>query len=132
MTPTFPFYKVDSELPEKFEIAYTKMNLALATEVKVGVTFGHDYKVVNITVYKQTIDEYEMFYNLISYAHPNLMRNKATRPSKPTFDGDIRQHTTAYRSCLTFQVNREKSYYYDHDNRTNDVIIAIKNVAISR
>ena len=67
-----------------------------------------------------------MLYNLISYAHPRLMRNKATRPTKPVFNGDIHQYTTSYRSWLLFQENRDRPHHYEHDERADDFILAIK------
>ena len=74
------------------------MSLAIATKLKQGVTYGDDYAAISLTVHPNAIDRYEMLYNLISYAHPRIMRNKATRPLKPVFNGDIHQCTTSYRS----------------------------------
>ena len=82
------------------------MSFAFATKLKLGVTFGHDYKVVILTVHKHTNNRYEMLYNLISHLHPRLIRNKAIQPSKRSFNGDIYEFTQNYRSWLLFQENR--------------------------
>ena len=83
------------------------MRLALVTKLKNGVVFGIYYISVALTIHPHAIDGYEMLYNIISHVHPRLMRNKATRPLKPSFNGDIHQYTSSYRRRLTLQENRD-------------------------
>lgn len=102
------------------------MSLAIATKLKQGVTYGDDYTAISLTVHANAIDGYDMLYNLISYAHPRLMQNKSRRSTKPVFNGDIHQFTTSYRSWLLFQENKDRPHYYEHDERADDFVLAIK------
>ena len=85
--PTFPFYTYTFVNDEKYNATYTTIILALVTKLNTGIIFGADYAVVQLIIHQHTIYRYEMLYNLISYIHPGLMQNKATRPSN--------QHSTA-------------------------------------
>jgi len=61
----------------------------MATKFKLGVKFGTNYNTMSLTIHEQAINGYEMLYNLISHLHPRLMRNKAIKPPKLIFDGNM-------------------------------------------
>jgi hypothetical protein len=127
--PTCPYVIQDFKDKETHDKAYNTMSLALATKLKTGIIFGPNYAAAQLTISPYRVDGYKMLYQLLQNAHPQLMRNKATRPSKPTFDGDINRYLNKYKNWIMYQVTRAKPHFYDDDEIADDIIFAIKNSA---
>jgi hypothetical protein len=125
--PTFPFDEDDFATKEDHDNAYRTMSLAIATKLKKGVEFGKNYVAATLTISPYVTDGYRMIFQLMQTIHPRLLRNKAARPSKPTFDGDINGYLNKYNNWMQFQLNRKKPHLYDADEIADDVIFAIKN-----
>ncbi len=86
---TFPFIPSSFESKEHFNKAYTTMSLAIATKLRESVKFDESYMAANMAVNSYSNDGYVMLYHLMKNVHPKLQRNKATKPKKPTFTGDL-------------------------------------------
>ena len=54
------------------------------------------------------------------------MTNKAMRPQKPKFDGDLHEYIVAYCNWIQFNQHRNPPHIYDPDEVVEDVIDAIK------
>jgi uncharacterized coiled-coil protein SlyX len=87
--PTFPLQRMDFDTTELYEKAYTTMSMAIATKLKTGITFHQDYMAPKIAISDYQTDGYVMLYNLLKTVHPKLLQNKAAKPLKPVFDGNI-------------------------------------------
>ena len=124
--PMFPYEISNFESEEKYHSAYMSMTLALATKLKKGINFGRMYHTAKMLIHDHATDGYEMLYHLIATMHPRLMSNKALRPQKPKFDGDLHEYIVAYRNWIQFNRHRSPPHIYDHDEIVEDVIDAIK------
>ena len=124
--PTFPYGPDAFESREQFQAAYTSMTLSLATKLKTGIKFGRNYHAARLIVHDHALDGYEILYHLIATIHPVLLHNRAMRPSKPQFQGDLHQFIASYRNWLEFNRQRQPPHEYDDDEIADDVIRSIK------
>ena len=67
-----------------------------------------------------------MIYNLLKVSHPRLTHNKAARPDRPTFDGDLPKLINKYRNFLAYEKERDNPSFCDPDEQTEDILFAIK------
>ena len=67
-----------------------------------------------------------MLYHLIKNVHPALQRNKATKPSKPHFNGNINKFLLQYKNWLQYKENRPQPHVYDDDEIADDFLSAVK------
>ena len=67
-----------------------------------------------------------MIYNLLKVSHPRLTHNKAARPDRPTFDGDLTKLINEYRNFLAYEKECDNPRIYDPDEQTEDILFAIK------
>ena len=123
---TFPYEARDFDTEEHYHAAYLSMSLAIATKLKTGIRFGSKYNTAKLLIHEHATDGYEILYHLIATAHPKLMPNKAMRPQKPRFEGDLHQYIASYRNWIHFNENRSTPHIYDSDEIADDVIHAIK------
>ena len=123
---TFPYEPHHFDSEESFIDAYGSMSLALATKLKTGVKFSTNYMAANMSINDYATNGYIMLYELIKTAHPKLIKNKATKPTKPKFEGDMNQYFNKYKNWLKYQSNRDRPHVYDDDEIADDVIHAIK------
>jgi hypothetical protein len=123
---TFPLSSSSFESDEQFNKAYTTMSLAIATKLKESVNFDESYMAAHMAVNSYNNDGYIMLYHLMKNVHPRLQRNKATKPKKPIFTGDINAFILKFKNWLAYQEQREKPHVYDDDEIADDIIAAIK------
>jgi hypothetical protein len=123
---TFPLQLSSFENKEHFENSYTTMSLAIATKLRESVEFHESYMAAKMAVNTYINDGYVMLYHLIKNVHPKLQRNKATKPKKPIFAGDINAYILKFKNWLEYQAQREYPHVYDDDEIADDVIAAIK------
>ena len=124
--PTFPYDEFDFDNAEKFQKAYTAMSLALATKLRTAVMFGTKFMTAKLAISTYNNDGYVMLYHLIKNAHPMLQRNKATKPSKPTFQGDVNKYILQYTNWQKYQLTRPRPHVYDDDEIADDFLAAVK------
>ena len=124
---TFPLYKDDFDNIDDYLNAYTSMSIALATKLKTGITFGPKYMAPKLAIDNYHTNGYVMLYNLLKTVHPRLLRNKAVRPTKPSFEGDMNKYLNKYDNWLQFQLHRRPPHHYDHDEIADDIIKALSN-----
>ena len=102
------------------------MSHSIATKLCDYVAFGTSFKTIHYIVHHHEKDGYRMIYNLLKVSHPRLTHNKAARPDRPTFDGDLPKLISKYRNFLLYEKERENPRIYDLDEQTEDIILAIK------
>ena len=124
--PTFPFTINDFENEESLEKAYDSMSLAIANKLKTGVKFGSSFVAAQMAIDTYTTKGYIMLYDLMKVVHPKLLRNKAVRPQKPRFKGDLNKFITQYRNWIQYQLNRAQPHHHDDDEIADDIIFALK------
>ena len=73
-----------------------------------------------------TSDGYVMLYHLLKNVHPKLQRNKATKPSMPSFNGNVGQYVLRYQNWLKYQISRPQPHIYDDDEIADDFLQAVK------
>lgn len=124
--PTFPLKSMSFDDKDKLDNAYTTMSLALATKLKESVKFHESYMAAKMAVNSYSNDSYIMLYHLMKNVHPKLQRNKATKPKKPIFAGDINAFILKFKNWLAYQEQRDKPHVYDDDEIADDILAAIK------
>ena len=130
--PTFPYSPQDFDSKEKCYNAYTTMKLAIATKLKTAIKFDTTFHAAKLIIHEHATDGYIMLYNLMTIVHPRLIHNKAMRPVKPKFNGDMHHYITAYRSWIEYNLQRQQPHIYDHDEIAEDIITAIKSSTWAR
>ena len=123
---TFPYNSDDFDDEESFLNAHNSMSLALANKLKTGINVNKNFIAATMAIDKFEMDGYVMLYDLIKVVHPKLLRNKAVRPKKPNFKGDIKKYITEYKNWIKYQLNRERPHHYDDDEIADDIIFALK------
>lgn len=124
--PTCPYTETDFDTVLKYTNAYQSMSLAIATKLKVGVKFAPNFMAPKLAINEYTTDGYVMLYHLVKHVHPQLQRNKATKPMKPKFEGNVNQYILKYKNWLTYQKNRSQPHIYDDDELADDFLMAVK------
>ena len=124
--PTFPYQHEDFKNTEEHDRAYNMMSHSILTKLCDYVTFGPSFNTVQYIVHQHEKDGYRMMYNLLKVSHPRLTHNKAARPDRPTFDGDLPKLISKYRNFLAYEKERDNPRIYDLDEQTEDIILAIK------
>ena len=90
--PTCPYDPSDCDSMIEYDKAYSMMSLALSTKLRNKVKFGDKFLAAKLAVNRFSNDGYKMLYDILITTHPKLKRNKATKPSKPQFLGDIAEY----------------------------------------
>ena len=124
--PTFPYQQDDFKSKEDLDRAYTMMSHSVATKLCNYVDFAPTFNTVRYIVHQHEKDGYRMIYNLLKISHPRLTHNKAARPDRPTFDGDLPKLINKYRNFLAYEKERDNPRFYDLDEQTEDILFAIK------
>ena len=124
--PTCPLKEKHFESKETFLNAYNTMSLALATKLKTSVKFGVKFIAAKLAINEYSNDGYVMLYHLIKNVHPKLQRNKATKPNKPSFQGDINRYVLHYNNWRQYQLQRDPPHIYDDDEVADDFLQAVK------
>ena len=101
------------------------MSHAIATKLG-NVTCGATLHAVRYIVHKHEKNGFRMLYTLLKISHPRLTHNKAIRPDRPTFDGDLPRLINKYQNFLSYEKQREEPRLYALDEQAEDVIFAIK------
>lgn len=123
---TFPYEVTDFESSTKFKQAYNSMSLAIGTKLKTSVIFPTTFATAQLAINSYNNDGYEMLYHLIKNVHPELQRNKATKPSKPKFLGDINKYILQYTNWIQYQLRRQRPHHYDDDEIADDFLQELK------
>jgi hypothetical protein len=124
--PTFPLQRMDFDTSELYKKAYTTMSMAFATKLKTGINFDKHYVAPKMAIFEYQTDGYVMLYNLLKTVHPKLLQDKASKPKKPAFDGNINRFFSTYENWLQFQLQRSQPHVYDDDKIADDIIDTIK------
>ena len=124
--PTCPYESDDFTSRQNYAKAYSLMSLAIATKLRTYVKFGPDYLAAKLAVNRYNNDGYRMLYELLLTSHPKLQRNKAVKPGKPTFEGDMAKYIHRFRNWLEYQKSRKNPHLYDDDEIADEVLLGIK------
>ena len=123
---TFPFRSDDFESKEHGMQAYNTMSHAIATKLIGKVNFGEDFHAVQFIVHKHEKDGFRLLYNLLKVSHPRLTHNKAVRPERPKFEGDLPKLVSKYKNFLSYEMQRDSPRMYELDEQAEDILLAIK------
>ncbi len=124
--PTCPYDKEDFSTDEHFTKCYNMMSMAIANKLK-KVSFGTNYAAADLAInaYNKN-DGYDMLWKLMQQAHPELKRDKSSKPRVPNFEGNFPEYIHKYKSYICYNANRSRPIIYDDDEIAQDIINGIK------
>ena len=97
-SPILPFTYSNFKSIDDYDAVYTTTSLAIEIQLKMQVIFGESYKAITHIINDHEINGFEILYNMISFTHPKLLKNKVRSPDKLVLEDNLPQYINRYRN----------------------------------